>query len=227
MAGDAAGWMTAGLVAGTAAVLLVEQGRQAAYMRRRLLVDELTGLPNRAALVKEMAARRASGRPWSLVMADLDRFKPINDRYGHRTGDLVLIEVAERLAIGAGEHGMTARLHGDEYAMVLPFAAEVAAVLVARVRVLVAEPMPVDGAELRVGMSAGIVDGDPDLSADEMLRRADLAMYASKQAGEPIVWRDGMTQPTPSTDCREVRGGIELPSWLVNGGPGAVVGRAV
>jgi diguanylate cyclase (GGDEF)-like protein len=152
--------------------------------------DLLTGLPNRLALDEELAARSTGPKDWSLTLLDLDRFKHVNDTFGHDAGDRLLAEVAARLACGAGEHGLAARIAGDEFALVLPYAAEVAVLLVERVAELVSCPVDVvPGVSYRPSMSAGIVAGDPAVEAAELKRRADLALYqAKRQRGRVAVW---------------------------------------
>jgi diguanylate cyclase (GGDEF)-like protein len=152
--------------------------------------DPMTGLHNRRALVDELEARQAHGGVWSLVRFDADRFKEVNDTFGHATGDLVLCEVARRLVIGAGEHGFSVRIHGDEFAIVTPFTADVAAVLMERVAELVAQPMRLEcGVRLTVRMSVGLVDGSVDADPETLLDLADQAVYRSKRSHLPVVWQ--------------------------------------
>jgi diguanylate cyclase (GGDEF)-like protein len=152
-------------------------------------VDPMTGLANRLALVEELAARQAHGGSWSLVRFDLDGFKQVNDTYGHAAGDLVLVEAARRLEIGMPEHGLCVRIHGDEFAMVVPFAAAVAAVLMERVAELVAKPMRLGAVRLTVRTSVGLADGGGDVDPETLMDRADQAVYRSKRTHRPEIWQ--------------------------------------
>lgn len=176
---------------------------------RELRTDDLTGLPNRRRFHEEIASRREGRKPWSLAMLDLDRFKPINDQFGHDAGDAVLTEVARRLAHSIGEHGLPARLHGDEFALVFPFPAAASALLVQRAMSLVALPMRLpSGVRISVRISAGIVDDDPRLLLGELMKRADAALYAAKPLDQPLVWTGAVVVPMlATTDRRAVRGG--------------------
>ncbi|GAA1603627.1 sensor domain-containing diguanylate cyclase [Actinoplanes couchii] len=147
-------------------------------LSRQATHDALTGLANRVLLHRRM---EESPDRLSLLLIDLDGFKPINDRHGHHTGDLVLQEVARRLTglLGAGE--LAARLGGDEFAVLLPgTGAEAAARLAAQVVAVVAEPMPVGGEVFRVGASVGLAEGAA-ADGDGLLREADAAMYRRKR----------------------------------------------
>lgn len=152
--------------------------------------DMLTGLPNRAALHDFMgvalARARRDDRHLALLMIDLDRFKPINDRHGHMAGDVVLREVAQRLSGGLREGELCARFGGDEFVVVLETDANAQSAAATADRLLgpLAEPIAFRGLTLSVGACVGIarfpVDG---LSADELLRRADSALYRAKAIG--------------------------------------------
>jgi diguanylate cyclase (GGDEF)-like protein len=186
------------MVAGVTLMVSAELGRKAANEAARLRAalwqeqrfDPMTGLHNRRALVDELKARQAHGGAWSLVRFDADRFKEINDTFGHAIGDLVLVEVAQRLAIGAGEHGFPVRIHGDEFAIVSPFAADAAVLLMERVAELVAQPMRLEcGVRLTVRMSVGLVDGGVDAEPEALMDFADQAVYRSKRCHRLVVWQ--------------------------------------
>ncbi|WP_380165508.1 putative bifunctional diguanylate cyclase/phosphodiesterase [Jannaschia sp. R86511] len=181
-------------------------------------VDELTGLPNRAALHEhaERLIERAvrDGRPLTVLMVDLDRFKLINDTLGHAWGDALLREVGPRLGGGLREGDVLARLGGDEFAALLPgLVAEQAMDVAERLRERLRAGFVVDGIDLDVDASVGVATFDPRLEAvaapatpsagaaepsagaaerssgparpclDDLLRRADVAMYAAKRSG--------------------------------------------
>jgi diguanylate cyclase (GGDEF)-like protein len=161
---------------------------EAARHEERALTDVLTGLPNREALrlAVDLALARARTRA-ALLFLDLDRFKPVNDTFGHHVGDLVLREVARRLqsTLRAGE--IAARLGGDEFAVFLPRGLEAPAVA-ERILRAIEEPFLVEGHEVRIGTSIGIARCPEDGGDhDALLRVADLALYDAKQAGRGRV----------------------------------------
>jgi diguanylate cyclase (GGDEF)-like protein len=146
----------------------------------RALHDTLTGLPNRSLLTERLAERLDAGSPEvAVIFLDLDSFRSINDRVGHRSGDQVLIEVGRRLRECAGPEALVARTEGNTFALVSP--AGDAQQLARKILEAVAEPFEVAGRELRTTTSIGIVDSGTD--AEQMLRDADLAMYRAKSDG--------------------------------------------
>ncbi|MET0415580.1 MAG: GGDEF domain-containing protein [Actinoplanes sp.] len=140
--------------------------------------DTLTGLANRALLEQRLREAPPAERV-SMLLIDLDGFKPVNDRHGHQAGDQVLVAVARRLDGLVGGAGLVARLGGDEFAVLLPAGGPSAAELAARVSAAVAEPIPVPGGPVAVGASVGMAAGLPN-EADRILREADVAMYRTK-----------------------------------------------
>lgn len=160
-------------------------------LRDAALHDVLTGLPNRA-LVMEfcerlVAAAKRGHNGGALLFIDLDRFKPINDLYGHETGDRVLQEVARRLAACTRQEDMVGRLGGDEFVIVLPHADRAhhrAAVVAQHVVASISLPIHVDTREVSVSPSIGI-SFYPEHAAtvSALIHTADLAMYQAKQLG--------------------------------------------
>lgn len=159
--------------------------------------DELTGVFNRnyfkERLRVEWARATRHRTPLSLVFIDADHFKSINDTHGHLAGDAVLRELAARMTGLSREEDLVARYGGEEFVMLLPETDPLgAARLAERVRQLVAEspfpaPSPTGPVELSVTVSLGVawlVDG---LAEEELLARADQALYAAKQAGRNRV----------------------------------------
>ncbi len=148
--------------------------------------DALTGVANRAAFRTHLARALAIGEDHlAVAFCDLDRFKPVNDTYGHRAGDRVLVEVAARLRSRLRMGDELARIGGDEFTVLLrnvPDAA-VAAQLADRLLLAVAKPFPVPDGEVRVGMSVGIALAGTVTNADDLLSAADEALYACKRAG--------------------------------------------
>jgi diguanylate cyclase (GGDEF)-like protein len=171
--------------------------RQVDKNRHQALHDALTELPNRTFFRDHahdaMAAARRTGTQVAIIMIDLDRFKEVNDTLGHHVGDRLLTEIGSRLRDVVPPSGTVARLGGDEFAVLLanrPDRAEAAA-LVLEIADALREPFPVDGLNLEVEASAGIVmfpdDGD---DVDLLLQRADVAMYLAKEARTPLEFYD-------------------------------------
>ena len=152
-------------------------------MRRRATHDALTGLLNRAGFIQLAEDRLAAG-PASLLLLDLDGFKLVNDIYGHKAGDRVLIEVAERLRAALPRSGLAARLGGDEFAVLYDAAACEPTGESLAARFIAAVGRPFDGFDVgRLGISIGVHVG-PESSLTEMLSCADEALYAAKAAGQ-------------------------------------------
>jgi diguanylate cyclase (GGDEF)-like protein len=169
---------------------LSEQRRTEAEKARLASHDSLTGLPNRptmrtmldAALAN--AAERRQG--CALMMIDLDRFKQVNDTFGHPVGDGLLREVAVRLGEVLGRDGQVGRLGGDEFEAILPGIAEESRLsdIAASLIETVSRPYEIEGHRVEVGASVGIAIARPGKSyASAMIRDADLALYAAKAAG--------------------------------------------
>ena len=172
---------------------VTEHRRVREQLEHLALHDPLTGLPNRALLLDRLdqairsARRDESGA--ALLLMDLDRFKEVNDRFGHPAGDELLRQVAARLRANVREVDTVARLGGDEFAIVLPGAALIAAGRVARaVRRSLETPFASHGELLDVQPSVGVaLVPDHGEDADTLLRRADIAMYVAKRTGAGIV----------------------------------------
>ncbi|GAA2478543.1 hypothetical protein Ahu01nite_019950 [Winogradskya humida] len=148
-------------------------------LRHEATHDGLTGLANRALLAEHLAA--AGTTQVSVLVADLDGFKQINDAHGHHVGDELLIAVAQRLRTGLGPTGLAVRLGGDEFALLLPGAGpREAGNLAADISLALLAPVEIEGTpSLRIGASIGIATG-PANNPDRLLREADAAMYRVK-----------------------------------------------
>ena len=163
-------------------------------LERQALHDFLTGLPNRMLLRDRLEqAIRTAGRenaPLALFVMDVDRFKEINDTFGHQFGDLLLKEFGQRLRGVLRTADTVARLGGDEFAVLLPAAGSAAGAAVMAEKILTAleRPFMIEGQSLEVSASIGIAlcpqDGDDWTT---LLRCADVAMYAAKQSSEGYV----------------------------------------
>ncbi|MFH9979031.1 putative bifunctional diguanylate cyclase/phosphodiesterase [Streptomyces sp. NPDC017179] len=151
--------------------------------------DALTGLPNRTLFFErlEKALNAGEGQRFGLCYLDLDGFKTINDSLGHAAGDRLLVEVADRLQACATAPGeMVARLGGDEFVALTtgPGTRQEVDELAARITNALVAPVRIDGRELAVRGSIGIVEGPAgERSAAEVLRSADITMYRAKSAG--------------------------------------------
>ncbi len=165
-------------------------------LRRLARVDALTGLSNRTHFHErasaELARARREGRTVTLMLADVDEFKVVNDRHGHHAGDRVLASVARAMGDALREHDLLARWGGEEFMALLPSTDEALARSVAeRVRAAVeALDVPNEDAPLRVTLSFGLAEvRDGDLHAATL--QADAALYASKRSGRNRVTHAG------------------------------------
>lgn len=154
--------------------------------------DELTGIPNRAYLRRNgpallsLAARK--GTPAALLFCDLNRFKAVNDQYGHETGDAVLCDVARAMSGRVRAYDLLVRLGGDEFVVLMPDAGQrEAAIMAKRLRACVAQVARDRGLSGSPGLSVsiGIALHEPGQSIDDLTRRADAAMYTEKRAMPP------------------------------------------
>jgi len=162
---------------------LDELNRYQAELTHRATHDALTGLANRALF--EQSAAAGAGGTLSLAMIDLDDFKGVNDRLGHAVGDGLLVAVAGRLRECVREHDLVARLGGDEFGLVLPGTTGEAAIeVLARICEAMQRPVQVAGHDLLVRASIGLAESWPGATQQELLRRADVAMYAAKERGK-------------------------------------------
>jgi diguanylate cyclase (GGDEF)-like protein len=166
------------------------------HIQRMASSDLLTGLDNRAGLHDAMNARlrcaEHAGESLSVLMIDLDRFKPVNDRNGHMVGDMVLKEVARRLRLCLGPDDLRARYGGDEFVVVTAERTGPIGALAKAERIIgrLAEPMKFGDLVVNIGASVGMATYPYDAhSADELLRKADSALYRAKQAGRGNVHR--------------------------------------
>ena len=171
-----------------ASLVAVAVTLQSAEMASRgdAVVDQLTGLFNRKALhgrfTEAAAQAKLIGAPVSLIMCDLDHFKRVNDEHGHDVGDVVLREVAYRMRCTLRVFDMVYRLGGEEFLVLLPGQTEEQSMVVAD-RML-ADMRSELVAGLPITMSAGVAALPPEaVDFDELLKAADLALYAAKRAG--------------------------------------------
>jgi diguanylate cyclase (GGDEF)-like protein/PAS domain S-box-containing protein len=172
---------------------VTERRRLQEELEHRALHDELTGLPNRALLrahLKELLAlQRRDGGQLALLMLDLDRFKEINDTFGHAAGDVVLQTAGGRLRAALRESDLVARLGGDEFAVILTGSAgAVATEVAATLRRSISAPISVQTRRFSVGASVGIAIG-PEHGDDEdlLMQHADVALYLAKDRAHGVA----------------------------------------
>ncbi|QFR31956.1 diguanylate cyclase [Ancylobacter sp. TS-1] len=170
-----------------AVTLTLNQARIARHHRLEAMTDALTGLLNRRALF-EAAASLALAEGTAVIVFDLDRFKAINDQHGHATGDRVIILFARAMTHHAPQPAITARLGGEEFAVLLPAASAKEALGAAerirhRFRELTAE-LEIAGLEASVSAGIAFMNG---AGFEQVLNDADKALYAAKNAGRDSV----------------------------------------
>jgi diguanylate cyclase (GGDEF)-like protein len=162
-------------------------------LRDYALIDALTELPNRRALderlQQEWARLLRHGGRLALIMADLDRFKRINDKFGHPAGDEVLRQVAHLLARGCRESDMPVRYGGEEFVVVAPETTiDAAADFADRLRLSIcSRPLQVHGKALEITASFGVAGHEGLKAPEDLVQAADDAMYAAKEAGRNRV----------------------------------------
>jgi diguanylate cyclase (GGDEF)-like protein len=175
--------------------LQLELQKKNKNLRRKSLIDPLIGTWNRGAIMRILSIEAVrcdkAGMPLSLIVADLDYFKRINDTYGHPAGDTVLVKVASRLRSCIRPQEALGRYGGEEFLIVLPGSSHSTAMGVAeRMRTAIAShPEYVSGTTLTLTISAGVASTDIFTSAttDELISRADVALYAAKDGGRNRV----------------------------------------
>lgn len=165
---------------------------------RMAMLDPLTGLYNRRCAAPQLAAvaarARAEGSQFAVMVMDLDRFKQVNDEYGHAAGDQVLIEVARRLTANLRDTDVLARIGGEEFLAILPQSCMAVARRVAERLCEVMDDQPIrlhSGEELRVTVSIGVAvagtAGEESYAIEGLVEQADLALLESKGAGRNQV----------------------------------------
>ncbi len=189
----AAAWLATGTVVAALArtTMTLHEVRSFDEVRHEARTDALTGLPNRRALLEtadRVVDAASARRPAALLLLDLDGFKDVNDSLGHTAGDELLRRIGARLqpALGPGE--LLARLGGDEFAVLLPDASlEAACARAEQLRTLIRMPFTIEGVRLHVGVSIGVATAPvPASTVQDLLRCADIAMYAAKSGGEGV-----------------------------------------
>lgn len=151
--------------------------------------DSLTGVPNRRAMMEDLQAERLrsvrEGAAMAVIMADVDRFKSVNDTYGHETGDRVLVSLARALREALRAYDVCSRWGGEEFLVLLPATGRTGALEVGeKLRKAAASlDVPAAGAHVTVSLSVGLAVLEAGESMDALIRRADKAMYLAKSLG--------------------------------------------
>ncbi len=164
-------------------------------LRIQATYDKLTGIMNRAKILetleKEINRSCRVKQPLSIIIADLDHFKKINDTYGHVAGDIALTESARRMSLTVRPYDSTGRYGGEEFLMVLPGCNEESASVIAnRLRESIcSEPVstPEGPINITVSMGVAVMENDREPDIDLLIRTADTALYAAKKAGRNRV----------------------------------------
>jgi diguanylate cyclase (GGDEF)-like protein/PAS domain S-box-containing protein len=169
---------------------ITEEVQARARIEHLSLHDALTGLPNRNRMQEFLEGKLKGmptvGKPLVMLSIDLDRFRPVNDSFGHETGDLVLNQVSERLRTTLREGDLVARLGGDEFILIVSGISTQEEVerLCERLIVGIEQPFEIDGHSIFIGASIGVAMAPADATqADELLRYADIALCEAKEAG--------------------------------------------
>ncbi len=179
-----------------------ELAKLAARLRTMATHDALTGLPNRQLFLEELTHELSSAQRHvqkaALLFIDLDGFKDVNDTLGHQAGDVMLKTISTRLLSHVRKIDLVARLGGDEFVILLTdLDRDTAARVTHKLIHDIANPIEIDGHSLAVTASIGIAIFDPDhgATADDLMDKADAAMYRSKQAGKNRMMVDGDVEP--------------------------------
>jgi diguanylate cyclase (GGDEF)-like protein len=167
-------------------------------LQRQATHDHLTDLPNRAAFLSELAEAVACSETIGIMFTDVDQFKAVNDNYGHSVGDTLLRELSQRFTATLGANNVVARIGGDEFVMLVRCldSDEQLAATAERVRRRANERIVAGDATIFPTLSIGLLRWSPEdglITPDELLHRADLALYAAKRSG-----RDRATTYTPA-----------------------------
>jgi diguanylate cyclase (GGDEF)-like protein len=202
VAGSLLAWLLASITRGHRRLLVIERERALHDAHH----DALTGLPNRLLFARRidqaLAECAGTGAGVALLLVDLDRFKEINDTFGHQCGDELLVQVGARLSDVVSGRDSVARLGGDEFGVLLPEVQSVdgAVETATTLRAALTAPFPVDGVHLDVEASVGVVvSGQHGQDSVTLLQRAEIAMYVAKdQSRGMFVYDPAADQHSPA-----------------------------
>jgi two-component system, cell cycle response regulator len=183
-------------------------------LRRDSQTDPLTGLLNRRSLQAEVSARCEAREGFGVLFMDLDHFKSVNDRFGHEMGDRVLVAVAAVLKTALRPGDVVGRYGGEEFVAVVAGAGPESARLVAeRLRRAIEAMLPPKGGPAKLTISIGTTVYDPrqqEERVEELLHRADMALYAAKRSGRNRVVLVGPGQSIPEAVEQDQRGSANM-----------------
>jgi len=184
-------------------------------LRRDSQTDPLTGLLNRRSLQSEVTARCQAKERFGVLFMDLDHFKSVNDRFGHEMGDRVLVAVASVLKTALRPGDVVGRYGGEEFVGVVAGAGPESARLVAeRLRRSIESMLPPKGGPAKLTISIGVTVFDPrqsDERSEDLLHRADMALYAAKRTGRNRVVLVAPGQSIPAAVEQDPRGSANIP----------------
>jgi diguanylate cyclase (GGDEF)-like protein len=211
-----AGLISVALENGQLAEAILAMSVEKAELARRAFYDPLTQIANRSLFIEtvtgSLAQLGATRRPIAVMFIDLDGFKEINDNFGHSVGDQVLSAVAARLRVQVRKLDMAARLGGDEFGMLLDGMRHKtdASVVAERIIETVRRPIPLGDAVVTIGASVGVAVVDDPADApepEELMRRADMAMYLAKRQGKNrfVVFDETARTPVIATTPDPIR----------------------
>ncbi|MBW0012556.1 GGDEF domain-containing protein, partial [Mycobacterium sp.] len=211
-------------------LVLVENQGLLAEVAREAFRDSLTGLANRALFLDRMEKAVAQldhgTAPISVLCLDLDNFKSVNDALGHPAGDELLVRVAERLTASVGDTGTVARLGGDEFAVLVEGSVEAGEAAAHQVLNAFDTAILIEGVPIEVRPSIGLTaaTANSNCTVDQLLRHADLAMYAAKREGGQCVrsFMPGVACPTAVTPLGDSTAGPQTSTRTPQPAPEAV-----
>lgn len=184
-------------------------------LRRDSQTDPLTGLLNRRSLQAEVGSRCQAKERFGVLFMDLDHFKSVNDRFGHEMGDRVLVAVASVLKTGLRPGDVVGRYGGEEFVGIVAGAGPESARLVAeRLRQAVETMLPPKAGPAKLTISIGTTVFDPrqsDERSEDLLHRADMALYAAKRSGRNRVVLVSPGESIPAAVEQDPRGSVNLP----------------
>jgi diguanylate cyclase (GGDEF)-like protein len=201
-----AGLISVALENGQLAEAIKAMSVEKADLARRAFYDPLTQIANRSLFIDtirtSLSQLPTTQRPIAVMFIDLDGFKEINDNFGHAVGDRVLSEVAARLRVQVRKLDMAARIGGDEFGMLLDGMRHFsdAAVVAERIIETLRRPIPIGDAVISIGASVGVAvveDAADAPEPEELMRRADMAMYLAKRQGKDrfVVFDESARSP--------------------------------
>lgn len=175
---------------------VIERARADEKLRHDALHDTLTGLPNRRALLERMEKGFWPKGRFKLLLIDLDRFKEVNDTFGHPVGDLLLVQVAERLRSRLGTQGYVARLGGDEMAALVYGDLETSMAVASDIIACFAEPFDLSTSRVTIGCSIGLCCTDDAANVACLMQQSDIALYEAKRngRGQAACYKQGMME---------------------------------